>query len=247
MAQQSKVRIIAGEWRGRLITFPQAEGLRPTPDRVRETLFNWLGQTLDGKTCLDLFAGSGALGFEALSRGARRVMMVEQNPQVLKALQENARKLGANGHGKNAATEDNARHARFPHLNPLPQAGCPHPNPLPRAGEGANVKDACFDLEANEKGAGFNRLDLVAGDGLKTLSREGKVFDVIFLDPPFHHGILPLLLPLLPDRLAPDGLVYAETEQALEPDEGWEIWRSGRAGNVFYCLLKRKTEGHDGA
>jgi 16S rRNA (guanine966-N2)-methyltransferase len=187
MAQQSKVRIIAGEWRGRLINFPQVEGLRPTPDRVRETLFNWLGQTLDGKTCLDLFAGSGALGFEALSRGARRVVMVEQNPQVLKALQENARKLGA------------------------------------------------------------DRLDLVAGDGLKTLSRTGKVFDVIFLDPPFHHGILPLLWPLLPDRLAPDGFIYAETEQALEPGEEWEVWRSGRAGNVFYCLLKRKTEGLHGA
>ena len=238
MAQQSKVRIIAGEWRGRLINFPQAEGLRPTPDRVRETLFNWLGQTLDGKTCLDLFAGSGALGFEALSRGARRVVMVEQNPQVLKALQENARKLGANGHGKNAATEDNTRHARSPLLNPLPQAGGPLPNPLPQAGG---------KRTANVEGAGFNRLDLVAGDGLKTLSREGKAFDVIFLDPPFHHGILPLLLPLLPDRLAPDGLVYAETEQALEPGEGWEVWRSGRAGNVFYCLLKRKTEGPDGA
>jgi len=218
MAQQSKVRIIAGEWRGRLINFPQTEGLRPTPDRVRETLFNWLGQTLDGKTCLDLFAGSGALGFEALSRGARRVVMVEQNPQVLKALQENARKLGADGNGKNVATEGKTRHARFP-----------HPNPLPQAGEGANVK-----------GAGFNRLDLVAGDGLITLSRERKTFDVIFLDPPFHRGILSLLLPLLPERLAPDGLVYAETEQALEPGEGWEIWRSGRAGNVFYCLLKRK-------
>jgi 16S rRNA (guanine966-N2)-methyltransferase len=243
MAKQNKLRIIAGEWRGSLIDFPQAEGLRPTPDRVRETLFNWLGQTLDGKTCLDLFAGSGALGFEALSRGARRVVMVEQNPQVLKALRENARKLGANGHGKNAATEDKTRHARFPHPNPLPQAGRPLLNPLPQAGEEANVEGACFDLGANVKGAGFNRLDLVAGDGLKALSREGKTFDVIFLDPPFHRGILPLLLPLLSDRLAPDGLVYAETEQALEPGEGWEVWRSGRAGNVFYCLLKQKTEG----
>jgi 16S rRNA (guanine966-N2)-methyltransferase len=70
---------------------------------------------------------------------------------------------------------------------------------------------------------------------------------VIFLDPPFHQGILPLLWPLLPERLAPDGFVYAETEQALEPGEGWEVWRSDRAGNVFYCLLKRKTEGPDGA
>ncbi|MBK9161872.1 MAG: 16S rRNA (guanine(966)-N(2))-methyltransferase RsmD [Nitrosomonadales bacterium] len=90
----NKVRIIGGEMRSRIITFPDAEGLRPTPDRVRETLFNWLGQTLHGRSCLDLFAGSGALGFEAASRGAGRVVMVEKNPRVAKALQDNVRKLG---------------------------------------------------------------------------------------------------------------------------------------------------------
>lgn len=77
-----------------MISFPDAEGLRPTPDRVRETLFNWLGQTLYGRTCLDLFAGSGALGFEAASRGAERVVMVEMNRTVLRALQDNINKLG---------------------------------------------------------------------------------------------------------------------------------------------------------
>ena len=77
-----------------MIDFPDAEGLRPTPDRVRETLFNWLGQTLHGRTCLDLFAGSGALGFEAASRGAERVVMVEMNRTVLRALQDNVKKLG---------------------------------------------------------------------------------------------------------------------------------------------------------
>ncbi len=81
--------------RSRVITFPDAEGLRPTPDRVRETLFNWLGQTLYGRTCLDLFAGSGALGFEAASRGAESVTMVEKNPAVARALQNNLKKLGA--------------------------------------------------------------------------------------------------------------------------------------------------------
>ncbi len=92
---RNKVRIIAGLWRSRQIEFPAIEGLRPTPDRVRETLFNWLGQAMDGKACLDLFAGSGALGFEALSRGARQVVMVEQSPAVLQALRKNAEKLGA--------------------------------------------------------------------------------------------------------------------------------------------------------
>jgi len=88
------VRIIGGEMRSRVISFPDADGLRPTPDRVRETLFNWLGQTLYGKTCLDLFAGSGALGFEAASRGAERVVMLERNRLVCRALQENIEKLG---------------------------------------------------------------------------------------------------------------------------------------------------------
>ena len=89
------VRIIGGEWRRRVLRFPDAEGLRPTPDRVRETLFNWLGQDLDGLVCLDLFAGSGVLGFEAASRGAARVVMVEQAARVATALRENARLLGA--------------------------------------------------------------------------------------------------------------------------------------------------------
>lgn len=75
--------------------FPDADGLRPTPDRVRETLFNWLGQTLYGRSCLDLFAGSGALGFEAASRGAEQVVMVEKNATVFRALQANLQKLAA--------------------------------------------------------------------------------------------------------------------------------------------------------
>lgn len=89
------MRIIGGAWRSRLIAFPQRPGLRPTPDRVRETLFNWLGQELTGRTCLDLFAGSGALGFEALSRGAARVVMVESDRRALEALRANAARLGA--------------------------------------------------------------------------------------------------------------------------------------------------------
>ncbi|MEP7068598.1 MAG: 16S rRNA (guanine(966)-N(2))-methyltransferase RsmD [Usitatibacter sp.] len=94
---RNRVRIIGGKWRSRLVSFAPAAQLRPTPDRVRETLFNWLGQRLDGLACLDLFAGSGALGFEASSRGARRVVMVENSGDALKALHESARVLGAEG------------------------------------------------------------------------------------------------------------------------------------------------------
>ena len=91
----NRVRIIGGDWRSRLVKFPPTMSLRPTPDRVRETLFNWLGQRLDGLKCLDLFAGSGALGFEALSRGAARVVMVERDRETVDALRGNARELGA--------------------------------------------------------------------------------------------------------------------------------------------------------
>lgn len=95
MAKSNQVRIIGGEWRSRRIGFPDHEGLRPSADRVRETLFNWLGQDLSGLRCLDLFAGSGALGFEALSRGAALVVMVEKSRSVCAALRSNASLLGA--------------------------------------------------------------------------------------------------------------------------------------------------------
>ena len=91
------MRIIGGEWRRRLLRFPDLDGLRPTPDRVRETLFNWLGQNLHGWSCLDLFAGSGALGFEAASRGAAQVLLVERSPKVAAALADNVRLLDAAG------------------------------------------------------------------------------------------------------------------------------------------------------
>ncbi|MDR2164745.1 MAG: 16S rRNA (guanine(966)-N(2))-methyltransferase RsmD [Zoogloeaceae bacterium] len=89
------LRIIGGAWRRRLLRFPARAGLRPTPDRVRETLFNWLGQDLSGRLCLDLFAGSGALGFEAASRGAARVIMVERDGKARAALRDSIRQLGA--------------------------------------------------------------------------------------------------------------------------------------------------------
>ena len=87
---QSQVRVIGGQWRRRILKFPPVPGLRPTPDRVRETLFNWLGQDLTGMRCLDLFAGSGALAFEALSRNAREVVMVESDARVRAALAASA-------------------------------------------------------------------------------------------------------------------------------------------------------------
>jgi 16S rRNA (guanine966-N2)-methyltransferase len=90
----NQLRIIGGAWRSRCIDFPVIDGLRPTPDRVRETLFNWLAPYIQGASCLDLFAGSGALGLEALSRGAAEGVFVDQHPAVIHRLHENFTRLG---------------------------------------------------------------------------------------------------------------------------------------------------------
>lgn len=95
----SSLRIIGGEWRSRKLSFPEIEGLRPTPDRVRETLFNWLQTSIPGASCLDLFCGSGALGFEALSRGAASVTFVDKAPEVIYHLRHNLNLLKAQ-HGE---------------------------------------------------------------------------------------------------------------------------------------------------
>ncbi|MEI7614106.1 MAG: 16S rRNA (guanine(966)-N(2))-methyltransferase RsmD [Betaproteobacteria bacterium] len=176
------VRIIGGDWKRRVLRFPDSEGLRPTPDRVRETLFNWLGQDLTGLSCLDLFAGSGALGFEAASRGAAKTVMVEALPKVAAALESNARLLDSTG-----------------------------------------------------------RLQIVRADAVKfasSLCAAGSRFDVLFLDPPYKQGWIDRLGPVLPDLVKEDGAIYVEAEHALEGFGHWRVDRSGRAGQVFYHLMR---------
>ncbi len=90
-----RLRIVGGQWKRTPITVTDVEGLRPTPDRVRETLFNWLGQRLDGRRCLDLFAGTGALGFEAASRGAAQVVLVERDRRAAAAIAATIERLHA--------------------------------------------------------------------------------------------------------------------------------------------------------
>lgn len=94
-ADQGQLRVIGGAWRGRKLTFPALPGLRPTPDRIRETLFNWLSPALPGARCLDLFAGSGALGLEALSRGAAYCDFVEVARPAAFAIETHLTTLGA--------------------------------------------------------------------------------------------------------------------------------------------------------
>lgn len=107
-----KLRIIGGQWRGRKLEFPDLPGLRPTPDRIRETLFNWLAPSINGARCLDLYCGSGALGFECLSRGAAAVTMVDTALEVQRSILRNTELLGC----------DNARFVRADVLDWLTQA-----------------------------------------------------------------------------------------------------------------------------
>ncbi len=95
--KQNLFRIIGGQWRSRRLTFPDNETIRPSPDRVRETLFNWLRSSTEGARCLDLFAGSGALGFEVLSRGAGRVVFVDHNPAVVRTIRDHLSLLSVEG------------------------------------------------------------------------------------------------------------------------------------------------------
>lgn len=178
----NSVRIIGGAWRRRVLRFPDSEGLRPSPDRVRETLFNWLGQDLSGQTCLDLFAGTGALGFEAASRGATRVILVDKVPRVVAALQENASLL---------------------------QAG--------------------------------SKVEIIRGDALQYLPSARLKFDVVFLDPPYHKGWLASLAPHLAPVLQDDAAIYAEAEYEIDSLADWHTVRRGKAGSVFFHLLRRET------
>lgn len=98
MSASGKVRIIAGKWRGRKLDVIASPGLRPTPDRVRETLFNWIQLEIVGARCLDLFAGTGAIGFEALSRDAIEVTMVESNSKIVELLKQHAQTLKSENH-----------------------------------------------------------------------------------------------------------------------------------------------------
>ena len=97
MRRRGGLRIIAGHWRRRRLDVAAARGARPTPDRVRETLFNWLTEELAGARCLDLYAGSGALGLEALSRGAERALFVESDARMARALRDVLSRWGAGG------------------------------------------------------------------------------------------------------------------------------------------------------
>ena len=159
----NSVRIIGGAWRGRRVAFPDLPGLRPTPDRVRETLFNWLQHSIAGTKCLDLFAGSGALGLEALSRGAREVVFIEQAPAAARNLHAQLTRL--NGLARAKILEVGAaRYLRSPPQlfdivfmdPPFGQDALTEYVPLLEAGRW--VSDGSLVYMENERAAGVPRL-----------------------------------------------------------------------------------------
>lgn len=182
-----QLRVIAGKWRGRKFDAPPSGSqVRPTQDTVRETLFNWLRDSIVNARCLDLFAGSGALGIEALSRGAQHVDFVEADPRTTRLLQHNLDRLG--------------------------------------------LQQKVFCMDAR-----------------RFVRQVGGEWDVIFLDPPFYHGMLDEIVRLLGTHqcLLDTTLLYLESERQL-PDvtlpDGWAMLKQKQSGQVSFGLAGRMKE-----
>lgn len=190
----NRLRIIGGQWRGRKLQFPDLPGLRPTPDRVRETLFNWLSPKIQDARCLDLFSGSGALSLEALSRGASHATMIDRASQATSQLKQ--------------------------HLNTL----------------------ACHSAQ------------LITADAMQWLNRltpgELTPFDIAFLDPPFHQGLIEDCCNRLEhlQLIQHEGLIYIETEASWDPvfPASWELYRTKCSGQVASYLCINQSEPSTG-
>lgn len=182
-----QLRIIAGQWRSRRLSFPEVAGLRPTPDRVRETLFNWLAPYVEGARVLECFAGSGAVFLEALSRGAHSGLALELDSRAVSALR---------GH-----------------------------------------------LQTLQCATGT----VLQADALRYLAEQpAQAFDLVFLDPPFHQGLLQPACALLEERgwLSLDAWVYTESEQppsTLGLPAHWQLHREKHTGQVHYALWWRNS------
>ena len=186
-SRPSQIRIIGGQWRSRKLSVPDAPGLRPTPDRVRETLFNWLAPYIQGARVLDAFAGSGALFLEALSRGASTSLALDVN------------------------------------------------------------NDAIDNLRRNLALLECNTAEVLRADALQYLSLNAeRGFDIVLLDPPFHHDLLLSSCHLLEANhwLNPRAWIYTESEQppsSLGVPATWRLHREKHSGQVHYALWQKLT------
>ncbi len=183
----SQVKIIGGDWRGRKLEFPSTvQQLRPTPGNIRETLFNWLAYDIAGARCLDLYAGSGALGVEALSRGASEVTFVESDRISSRLLQKNLSRLGS--------------------------------------------KAKVYTMDAR-----------------RFVRQVNGEWDIVFLDPPYRHGMLQQILKLLDEQgcMARNGLLYIEAERELAEvklPSGWQYIKNKQAGQIAYFLASSNLQ-----
>lgn len=179
------IRIISGQWRGRKLPVLDAQGLRPTTDRTKETVFNWLMPYINDRVCLDAFAGSGSLGFEALSRHAKSVDFIEKDPQASRQLQANCQTLGIDEH----------------------------------------------------------RANVVQGEMQQILPKLQQHYDLVFLDPPFGFGLVPLAIDVLVKqrKLNHNALVYVECEisqAGYTPPSNWLRIKDKSSGQVSACLYQ---------
>lgn len=230
------MRIIGGEWRSRWLTVAHVSGLRPSADAQRETVFNWLQNDIEGARVLDLFAGTGAFGFEAASRGARAVTLVERDPRASRQLTASKAALdaqqvtvltldvrrflqaGQRQSGQVASTEPGTAERRSPDCRPLSNSG--------------------------PDGRGPTEFE-------PATRAESQGFDIVFLDPPFNHGLVPETLVLLRKKSWLRGqlsLVYVEQERGASPPDsgGWNIIRRRDCGEATGWLLQPTQERSDG-
>jgi 16S rRNA (guanine966-N2)-methyltransferase len=181
------IRIISGRWRGSKLPVANVLGLRPTTDRNKETLFNWLMPYVQNARCLDVFAGSGGLGFEALSRYAKHVVFMELDNVAINNIQQNLLKLKA-------------------------------------------------DVE---------QAKVLSGNALQLLTGFDQQFELIFLDPPFHKGLLPETIRLINEHklLAPAGIIYIESELAAAdyavPDK-WQLLKERQSSQLCSRLYQNQ-------
>jgi len=208
-----QVRIIAGSFRGRKLPVVDIGGLRPTGDRMRETLFNWLQTRVAGSRCLDLFAGTGALGIEAVSRGAKAVTLVEKDATAAAVLAEVC--------------------ATWPHDQRLALKRCSAEDFL---AENLNVGDRTSSKRYSSEDATAN----VSGN---TLDSELHRFDIVFVDPPFGASLqIPMLEKLAAGHLANGAVVYVEAPGDIELGSqlpaGFTVTKHRQYGDVGAWLLE---------
>ncbi|MDD9811792.1 MAG: RsmD family RNA methyltransferase [Gammaproteobacteria bacterium] len=222
MRKNGQVRIIGGRWRSRRLRCAAVRGLRPSPDALRETLFNWLAARLPGAACLDLFAGSGALGFEAASRGAAHVALVESHPRAVAALRANRAALQAEGQ----VDIFPGRAMRF-----LRGGGDGN------GGDGDGRGESGESNQTGDDGDGHSARNQTD----KSNDTPGRRFDIIFLDPPFAApGLLAAACQNLRPHLNPRALIYIESPPAaaLPLAADWRIIRRKRRGAAQSTLIQ---------